>query len=78
MVEDGALLNVHAEVEFGLDVVTRLCKGGAEAAHEGADENEDEKGAGCEERDGGAEQARQELLTEVHGGVVDREMRGQR
>ena len=76
--EDGPLLDVHPEIEVGLDVLPRLREGRAQAANEGADKNEDENGAGCDECDGGAKQAGEELLSEVHGGVVDRVTRGQR
>ena len=66
--QHGAFLDIDPELELGFDVIPGLCEGGGQSAHEGTDENEDENGARDDEGEGGAEQAREELLSEVHGG----------
>ena len=65
-VENRSILDVDPEVKVGLDVVSGLGEGGGQTADQRADEDEDEQGARDHEGEGGAEQARQELLTEVH------------
>ena len=65
-VEHGAFFNVDPEIKVGFDTLSGLCEGRGQATHEGTYKNENEKGAGHDEGDRGAEKAGEELLSEVH------------
>ena len=65
-VEHGAFFDVDPEVKVGFDAISGLCEGRGQAAHQGTDEDENEKGTGHDQGDRGAEEAGEELLSEVH------------